>query len=438
VNRLKSNVKNALEPQWEARFEPRSYGFRPGRSAQDAIEAIFNLAKPQGRSKWIVDTDITSAFDHLSHDFLRTALSDFPAKQLSKQWLKAGVMDQGTLFATTSGAPQGGPSSPLLLNIAWQGLEAARGSRRYRNNILTPRSRAVVRDADDLVVCCATQPEAEQTISERNAWLADRGLTLCEAKPRIVHLTEGFDFLEFSVRLSSPPTAKAGTNLFIKPSTASVKRLRTRLGQEWRTLAGANARAVIQRLNPILIGGATYFKPGVSAKTFASLDHYLTQRAWAYTKRQHPKKSATWRFSRYFGQRNPRRSDRWVCGDTESGTYLAKFSWTRIERHVMVKGDAAPDDATLASSWQQRRQRTAQESLHPKHRWRAWSQRYRCPVCGDSLAKGENIERHHLILNKRDPTREESQNMRLVHQVCHEQIHSGTRPAASGALMRAA
>lgn len=169
---MQARVKNALEPQWEARFEPRSYSFRPGRSAHDAIEAIFSLATPQGRRKWVVETDIKSAFDHLRHEFLLTALAEFPAKHLITQWLKAGVMDQGTLVATTRGAPQGGPISPLLLNIALHGMETALGSRRYRNNTLTPTSRALVRYADDLVVFCATQAEAEQTIIDLRDWLA--------------------------------------------------------------------------------------------------------------------------------------------------------------------------------------------------------------------------------------------------------------------------
>src|SRR6266496_1819452 len=109
---MQARVKNALEPQWEARFEPRNYGFRPGRSAHDAIEAIFNLAKPQSRRKWVVDTDLKSAFDNINHDYLLTILADFPAKSLIKQWLKAGVMENDTLYATLSGAPQGGPITP--------------------------------------------------------------------------------------------------------------------------------------------------------------------------------------------------------------------------------------------------------------------------------------------------------------------------------------
>jgi RNA-directed DNA polymerase len=435
---MQVRVKNALEPQWEARFEARSYGFRPGRSAHDAIEAIFKLALPHGRRKWVVDTDIQSAFDDLDHAFLLHTLADFPAKQLIKQWLRAGVMEQDPLYATHSGAPQGGPISPLLLNIALHGMEAALGSRRYRNKTLAPTSRALVRYADDLVVFCTTRAEAEQTLEDLNGWLALRGLSLSAAKTRIVHLTEGFDFLGFNVRLYSTPTAKAGAKLFIKPSKAAVKRLRARLRQEWRTLGGANARAVIQRLSPIITGWANYYKSGVAAKPFTSLDHYLTRCAWRYAKRRHPTKNAHWRFAKYFGQRNPRRRDRWVFGDSESGTYLPKFAWTHIQRHVLVKADASPDDASMVAYWRRRNQRTAKERLHPKYHWLASHQGYACPVGGDSLANDERLEVHHLILDKTDPTRDEPWNMRLVHQTCHQQIHRGKRPSVTRVLIRAA
>ena len=218
---------------------------------------------------------------------------------------------------------------------------------------------------------------------------AHRGLTLADDKTRIVHLTAGFDFLGFNVRLYPTPTAKAGAKLFIKPSPAAVKRLRTRLRHEWHLLAGTNARAVLHCLSPIITGWANYYKPGVSAKTFVSLDHYMTQCAWRFAKRTHPRKRAQWRFDTYFGRRNPRRSDRWVFGDTASGSYLPKFAWTWIQRHIMVKGDASPDDAGLATYWQHRTHQTTTRTLPPRYHWLAAQQHYQCPVCGAALGNDE-------------------------------------------------
>lgn len=122
---LQAMVKNALEPYWEARFERRSYGFRPGRSCQDAIQSIFNLARPDGRRRWVVDADVKGAFDSISHSHLLATIGPVPGRELIKQWLKAGYLEDARFHETEVGTPQGGVVSPLLLNIALHGMEDA-------------------------------------------------------------------------------------------------------------------------------------------------------------------------------------------------------------------------------------------------------------------------------------------------------------------------
>jgi RNA-directed DNA polymerase len=166
---LQARVKNALEPEWEARFEPRSYGFRPGRSAHDAIETIYSTLARKARRVWILDADLSAAFDRINHDYLLQAVGDFPAKGLIRQWLKAGVVDRGKFAATEEGTPQGGVISPLLMNIALHGIEAAAGVH-YRpvpsigvhagKAMVRESSPALVRYADDFVALCATKEEA--------------------------------------------------------------------------------------------------------------------------------------------------------------------------------------------------------------------------------------------------------------------------------------
>jgi RNA-directed DNA polymerase len=115
-------AKLALEPEWEAHFEPNSYGFRPGRSAHDAIEAIFSSIKQS--QKWVLDADISKCFDKINHEELLNKINTFPTMhRLIKAWLKSGVMDDGQFFETNSGTPQGGVISPLLANIALHGME---------------------------------------------------------------------------------------------------------------------------------------------------------------------------------------------------------------------------------------------------------------------------------------------------------------------------
>lgn len=125
-----ARVKNALEPEWEARFEGRSYGFRPGRSCHDAIAAIFNFAAgKKARRRWALDADLTSAFDRINHDRLMEAIGTFPAAAEIRRWLTAGVMEHGRFAPTDEGAPQGGVISPLLLNIVLHGMGTAAGDR---------------------------------------------------------------------------------------------------------------------------------------------------------------------------------------------------------------------------------------------------------------------------------------------------------------------
>ena len=196
-----ARVKNALEPEWEARFEPRSYGFRPGRCCQDAAEALYGVLRGRARRVWILDADLTAAFDKISHCFLLDQLGTFPAREMIAGWLKAGVFEAGKGFAPTEeGTPQGGVLSPVLLNVALHGLEEAAGVRyrggegdhadHARNN-----SPVLVRYADDFVVCCFTEQQASGVRERLEGWLAGRGLSLNQDKTRVVPLTQGFDFL---------------------------------------------------------------------------------------------------------------------------------------------------------------------------------------------------------------------------------------------------
>lgn len=328
---LQARVKNALEPEWEARFEGRSYGFRPGRGCHDAIEAIFTAtARKTSKRLWVLDADLAAAFDRISHDHLIISLGNFPARGMIREWLKAGVMEGGRFAPTEEGTPQGGVISPLLLNIALHGMEAAAGCRyqsagRGKNPIAATGTPILVRYADDYVALCHSQEEANRVKETLARWLRPRGLQINEEKTRVVHMTQGFDFLGFNLR-------RYGDKLLVKPSKAALKRIRERLRTEVRSLRGANAEALISRLSPIIRGWSAYYRTVVSSESFAALDHYVWKLTYRWAKRGHPKKSKNWVVTRYFGQFNKDRKDKWVFGDRKSGAYLPKFSWT-VSRH---------------------------------------------------------------------------------------------------------
>ncbi|QKW48282.1 group II intron reverse transcriptase/maturase [Streptomyces buecherae] len=354
---LQAKAVNALEPEWEARFEPKSYGFRPGRGCQDAIQAIFTVAHGKTpKRKWVLDADLAAAFDRIDHVHLIEMLGTFPATGMVTRWLKAGVIEKECFTATKEGTPQGGVISPLLLNIALHGMEEAAGVRYFTGGShageTRPGSPVLIRYADDLLAFAHSRVEAEQIQARLATWLKPRGLVFNEDKTSIVHLNEGCDFLGFNIR-----RYRGGAVLLIKPSTAAVRRIRKRLAAEVKALRGANAEAVIHKLNPIIRGWAAYYRSAVSSRIFHALDAYVWKLVYKWATHTHPNKPKHWVTARYFGMFNKARRDRWVFGDRVSGRYLTKFSWTKIVRHQMVKGTSSVDDPALADYWAERRRK---------------------------------------------------------------------------------
>jgi RNA-directed DNA polymerase len=386
---LQARAKNAVEPEWEARFDARTYGFRPGRGCHDAIEAIFNTLRGRNAKRlWILDADLTAAFDRIDHSCLLAELGTTPVRALIRGWLTAGVFEHGKGFAPTEeGTPQGGVISPVLLNVALHGLEEAAGVRYYTNASQAGWTRAdspiVIKYADDFIVACHSQRQAEQVKARLAEWLAPRGLALNEDKTAIVHASEGFNFLGFHIR--KYPNGK----LLIKPSAAAIRRIRKRLRQTIHEMRGGTTSALIWKLNPIISGWAAYYRTVVSSREFSALDDYVWKLAYKWAVRRHRNKPKRWVAARYFGRFHPHRGDRWVFGDRDSGLYLRKFSWTRIVRHQMVTGRASPDDPALADYWANRR-RKYKPPLGEHTVWQLKRQHGTCPLCGDYLLHADH------------------------------------------------
>jgi RNA-directed DNA polymerase len=426
---LQARVKNAIEPEWEAKFEGSNYGFRPGRGCHDAIGKVYLLARPNKVKKWVVDADIKGAFDNINHDYLMKAIGEAPGRELILQWLKAGVMEDGGFTATGVGTPQGGVISPLLLNIALHGMEAALGVR-HRKTGENQGERAVVRYADDLVVFCESKEDALRVRDNiLPPWLAERGLSLSPEKTRVVHLTEGFDFLGYNVKhYPCPNTTRTGFKLLIRPSKKAVTKLRTRLRETWESLNSCPIQQVLARLNPIIKGWANYHRVVVASETFKKLDDWMFHRAVRYIKRLHPTKSADWQTRKYWGRLNPKTNDNWVFGDKQSGRFLWKFRWFKIVRHALVKGTASPDDPSLREYWWERRKLNIRNLSDSDVRL-AEAQDWRCPVCGMELINGEDLHRHHKE-PKSEGGLDTYENRELLHLFCHQQRHAKRRREA--------
>jgi len=449
-----ARVRTALEPEWEARFEPRSYGFRPGRSCADAIGSLYStLNGPRAQRVWILDADLSAAFDNIDHARLLDALGSFPARELIARWLKAGVIEKQAFTATEAGSPQGGVISPLLMNVALHGLEEAAGVR-YRTNGVNAGKAVegtpiLVRYADDMVACCYSREQAEQVKGQLARWLTPRGLVFNEDKTHIVHLEDGFDFLGFNVRRYCRGHERG--KLLIKPSQDAVRRIRNRLADEMRSLRGSNATAVIAGLNPIIRGWAAYYRGVVSSKQFSALDNHVWWLTYRWARHGHSNKSKKWIVRRYFGRFNKYRNDRWVFGardhvvnDRGDVAFMVKFSWTPIVRHQLVKGGASPDDPNLADYWAVRRRKVSPPLDSYNLRLLA-RQDGRCPLCGERLLSADQPpqspgewERWWLSVTKRAIAADhlthhgrgrgsDANRTRLVHTSCHRSLRARGR-----------
>lgn len=434
---LQALTANALEPEWEARFESKSYGFRPGRGCHDAIVALHTTSsRTDAKRLWALDADLAAAFDRLDHDHICQSLGNFPARGLVRRWLKAGVVEDGRFASTEEGAPQGGVISPLLMNVALHGMETAAGVRYYLTGTnagkTVPSSPVVVRYADDLIALCHTRGQADQVKAALAEWMAPRGLTFNEDKTRITHLTEGVDFLGFNIRRY--PNGK----LLTKPSKDAIRRIRKRLSTEVKALRGSNADAVIAKLNPIINGWSAYYRIGVSKRVFNALDAHVWKLVYKWARLTHPNKPRRWINARYFGEFNPSRRDAWVFGSRETGFYLRKFAWTPIVRHQMVAGTASPDDPSLTDYWNQRRRRntlpvdaTTLTLLRAQHG--------RCPICRGLLLHADRepqspreweqwltatrkAVRRHAVTAWAADTPHERVATRLIHAHCHRRL----------------
>jgi RNA-directed DNA polymerase len=410
---MQALVKLALEPEWEPRFEANSYGFRPGRCTMDAIEALHRTLSKPGSSRWVLDADIAKCFDRIDHAALLARLPVFTTT--IRRWLKAGVVELGALDPTTMGTPQGGIISPLLANIALDGMERLFGAERPDGRHITPclrrgsnRGINLIRYADDFVVTAPSREVLEGYVIPRlDGFLASRGLELSQAKTRIVHIDDGFDFLGFNLRHF--PNGK----LLVRPQKEKVTLHRRRLSAFFRTNRQMPTAEVIKVLSPVIRGWCNYYRYAVAKRTFAVLDHHVWQITYKWAKRRHPKKNRRWVVNHYYGVDQGRGWDLW-----DGRNRLPRHNETRVSRFVKVRGRASPFDPSLRGYWEDRRtRRLVREASHFHRVHLLQRQAGRCAACkavfDPDLEQGGNTN----IAVRRDPATGDTTRV-LVHRWC--------------------
>jgi RNA-directed DNA polymerase len=421
-------VKQALEPEWEAKFEANSYGFRPGRSGHDAIEAIFSSINK--KAKYVLDADLKGCFDNINHDTLLQKLQTYPEmRRIIRAWLKVGYIDNEVFYDTTSGTPQGGVVSPLLANIALHGMETeVKAAFPYKER----KQLSFVRYADDFVVLHPTEQGIFKAKAVLEKWIEGIGLEMKPSKTRITHTLHeyhgnvGFDFLGWNVRqypVGKTHTGKRrlGFKTLIKPSKEAEKRHIAQLREIIRKYRSAPQEGLIKELNPVIRGWTNYHRTVVSGEVFQRCGRNLFLQLQQWANRRHPSKGKRWVANKYW---HVSEGNGWNF--TEGKSTLWNHSRTHIQRHAKVKGTASPYNGDLAY-WSQRLNK--HPMLNTTKGILLQMQDGRCQRCGLLFQEGDVMEIHHIIPRSKGGG-EALSNKCLFHLHCHDAQH---RKSVNGA-----
>jgi RNA-directed DNA polymerase len=343
--------KLALEPIAETLADPNSYGFRPERSTADAIEQCVIALSKRNSAPWLLEGDIRGCFDNFSHSWF---LEHIPMdKAILRQWLEAGYVDEGFLFETRAGTPQGGVISPVIANMALDGLEAAVHASSGSSDLARRKAKVnVIRYADDFVVTGASKDVLESRVLPAiRRFMAERGLELSDEKTRITHITEGFDFLGQHVR-------KYGDQLLTKPAKKSIKSLLDKVRNIVKANANATQAALIRQLNPVIRGWAMYHRHSAAKATFSSIDSHIWHMLFRWALRRHTTKGARWVLRRYFrphGQRSWVFATKSSADGTTGSAEIFRAPTLAIRRHVKIPGPPTPFDPAWTAYLARRR-----------------------------------------------------------------------------------
>jgi RNA-directed DNA polymerase len=311
-----------------------------------------------------LEGDIKKCFDEINHDWL---MKHIPMeKAMLSQWLKSGFVEDGVLYPTRKGTPQGGIISPVLANMTLDGLESILNSPFGKKGTRKRKKYGIhaIRYADDFVITGHSKEVLETQVKPMvENFLAERGLALSAEKTQLTHITSGFDFLSQNVR-------KCGSKIIIKPSKKSIANLLKNVRHTVLKSRAITQTELIKRLNPQIRGWTFYHRHMCARKVFEKVDHEIYTCLWNWSKRRHPNKGLQWIKEKYFKTKESRN---WCFGafdkngNRQEWHELFKASDVPIRRRIKVRGEANPFDKTWYPYFEARRGNTTIGANRSRH-----------------------------------------------------------------------
>ena len=411
-------LRIALDPIVEYHFDDDSYGFRPKRSCQDAMKMLFICLSRQDRRRYIVEGDIKSCFDNISHNHilwtLRTWKVPIYAIRTIKKMLKAKIFDKEKLHESTQGTPQGGVISPMLANVALSSFDYY-----IRNHT----DQIMVRYADDFVILCKSKSQAKEVKKDISKYLNNTiGLTLSEEKTHITHIKKGFNFLGFTFRKYPQtgihkPKDISDYTMLVTPDKERTKDRILKLKDVISKGKALPQDTLITLLNPILRGWSNYYKYVNSSKTFSNIDYYLWRKLLKWGKRRHNNKGGKWVVDNYYTKDNKGlifgKRPKMLIRLTD--TTLLSFIKVRKGKRVYSKSDS--------DYWTKREYALVNQNLSEMNKRLLKKQKGKCPHCNNPFALDDKLHTHH-IFPKALGGNDSYSNLQLLHAECHRELHS--------------
>jgi RNA-directed DNA polymerase len=424
-------IRQAIEPICEYHFHGSSHGFRPKRGCHDAMSDIFNKMSHKTSKQWVIEGDIKGCFDNINHNYITDTLKSWHVtdgiNQSIGQMLKSKIFDDGNITDSEMGTPQGGVISPLLANVALTSLDeyCQQFGRKSVNKdgryaIVSP----IVRYADDFVIVCENEPEAEIIKAKVAQQLKEKvGLELSGEKTHITHISKGFNFLGFNFRkYRSGESDNDDMKLLIKPQAEKVDNFRYKLKN---ILKVVSPQDVVQKLNPVITGWGMYYRHVVSKVIFSKLDNDIWRKLYRWTKGRHSDIPTARMVVKSFSRNGVRK---WDFSD-KAGKLVSRLSTIPIKRFIKINNDHRVYDVKSREYWELREYQNTKDSILGTGVLSALfgKQKGKCAYCKQPITKEavNTLEFHkHHMKPRSEGGDEKSSNLRLLHTICHQDIHA--------------